>query len=130
MQTPTDREFEVLKILWKKEKTTVREVWNVLRKADPDLAYTTVLSVFQVMEKKGFVAHETVGKAYLYYPLQQKQGTLKALVGNFVSRVFDGAAGEFLLHGIEIGKLSTEELDRLEEQIRKAKQGRQPEQDS
>ncbi len=121
MQIPTDREFEVLKILWEKEKTTVRDVWNVLRKSEPDLAYTTVLSVFQVMEKKGFVAHETVGKAYLYYPLLQRRNTVKSLVRDFVTKVFDGAAGEFLLHGIEIGKLSPEELDALEEQIREKK---------
>ncbi len=121
MQTPTEREFEVLKILWEKEKTTVRDIWNVLRKDEPDLAYTTVLSVFQVMERKGFVAHETVGKAYLYRPLQQRQNTVQSLIRNFVARVFDGAAGEFLLHGIEIGKLSPEELDALEEQIREKK---------
>lgn len=121
MQTPTDREFEVLKILWEKERATVREVWNTMREDDPELAYTTVLSVFQVMEKKGLVDHETVGKAYRYYPLQPRQGTVKSLVRNFVARVFDGAAEEFLLHGIEIERLSPEELDRLEELIRKAR---------
>ncbi len=112
--TPTDREFEILKLLWQRKKTTVREVWNLLRKNDPDLAYTTVLSVFQVMEKKGLVGHEVSGKAYLYHPLQERRKTLRSMIRNFVSRVFDGASGEFLLHGIDAGSLSPEEIDELQ----------------
>ena len=92
---PTEREFEVLKILWNREKTTVRDVWNLLRKGDPELAYTTVLSVFQVMEKKGLVAHETCGKAYLYHPLQPRQKTVLSLMRNFVSKSLTGPPPSF-----------------------------------
>lgn len=114
----------MLKILWQQEKTTVRDVWNHLRKNDPQLAYTSVLSIFQVMEKKGLVSHESRGKTYYYYPLQPRNKTIRSLLTDFVARVFDGASGEFLLHGIETGDLTKDEIDELETVLQKLKKER------
>jgi len=119
--TPTERELEVLKILWEREKTTVRQVWKLMAEQEPELAYTTVLSIFQVMEKKKLVTHETVGKTYHYTPTQPRDKTMQSLTTNFLNRVYDGAVGEFLLHGLEAGKITAGELSELEALIAQAK---------
>jgi len=119
--TPTERELEVLKILWENAKTTVRQVWKVMAEQEPELAYTTVLSIFQVMEKKGLVSHETIGKTYHYTPTQARDKTMQSLTTDFLNRVYDGAVGEFLLHGLEAGKITVEEISELETLIEHAK---------
>lgn len=66
---PTDRELEALKVLWDRDWATVRDIAGALNAAGNDeLAYTTVLSLLQVMEQKGLVAHRRSGKAYVYTP--------------------------------------------------------------
>jgi Fe2+ or Zn2+ uptake regulation protein len=69
-EVPTDRELQALKVLWEREGTTVREVCEAMREQGTDLAYTTVLSLLQVMEQKGMVRHEAAGKTYRYVQLE------------------------------------------------------------
>ena len=73
---PTDRELEALKVLWDRENATVREVWQVLSAADRDLAYTTALSLMQVMEQKGLVGHRVDGKTYVYFSRVERASVL------------------------------------------------------
>ena len=118
---PTERELEVLKILWQREKITVRELWKIMLKKQPELGYTAVLTLLQYMEKKEMVAHEAVGKAYHYYALRKEQETITGMVRRFVNSVFDGAMDAYVAHALENESMSTEELDVLEKKIRSAK---------
>lgn len=118
---PTDRELEALKVLWKRGEATVREVCDELNFAGEPLAYTTVLSLFQVMEQKELVTHRQEGKAYIYRPLVEQKKTFRQIAGNFLERVFDGAVDEYLVHAIEGRRLSAAELDQLEAMIAKAR---------
>ena len=61
--TPTARELEALKVLWRLRRDTVREIYGELETKDGELAYTTALSLLQTMEQKGLVGHESAGKA-------------------------------------------------------------------
>jgi BlaI family transcriptional regulator, penicillinase repressor len=119
--TPTDRELEALKVLWDQETATVRDVWRVLSAADRDLAYTTVLSLMQVMEQKGLVGHRAEGKAYSYFPRVERKSVFRGLASGFLERVFDGAVDEYLVHALQGRRPSDEELDRLEKMIAEAK---------
>ena len=60
---PTERELDLLKILWEEQHATVREIYEALHAQDTQLAYTTVLSLLQTMERKGLVGHAAEGKA-------------------------------------------------------------------
>ena len=118
---PTERELEVLKILWQREKITVRELWKILSKKQAEMGYTAVLTLLQYMEKKEMVAHEAVGKAYHYYALRKEKETITGMVRRFVNSVFDGAVDAYVEHALENESMSAEDLDKLEEKIRAVK---------
>lgn len=120
---PTGRELEALKVLWAREKATVREIYQAMRPRDgeAELAYTTVLSLLQTMEQKGLVAHESAGKAYAYYPLVPRESTFRRLAGGFLDQVFDGALGEYVARAIQSRRPSLQELEELERMIAAAK---------
>lgn len=118
---PTDRELEALKVLWERGEATVRQVFEELNSPDEPLAYTTVLSLMQVMEQKGLVTHRQEGKAYIYLPRVERQKTYRQLAGGFLERVFDGALDEYLVHAIGGKKLSAKDLDQLEAMIESAR---------
>lgn len=118
---PTDRELEALKVLWDKQHATVRDVWRVLSAAEPELAYTTALSLMQVMEQKGLVGHRAEGKAYLYFARVERKNVFQRLASRFLERVFDGAVDEYLVHALQGRRPSDSELDRLEKLIADAK---------
>lgn len=118
---PTDRELEVLKVLWLQENATVQEIRDTLEEDGVKLAYTTVLTILQIMDRKGLVGHKKIGKAYHYFPRLQRDKTFQQLAGGFLDKVFDGAMEEYLLHALESRRLSREELNRLEKMITEAK---------
>ena len=119
---PSDRELEALKILWEQGLRTVREIWERLQAQDQRLAYTTVLSLLQVMEQKALVGHEPVGKAYAYFAKVEPRGDLSH-AGDRVPR--QGVRrGVGRVSGPCVGhrRASAEELERLEQMIAAAKQ--------
>jgi predicted transcriptional regulator len=131
--TPTDRELEALKVLWDRGEATVRDIADAMNAAAPsgskkspkdDLAYTTVLSLLQVMEQKGLVDHRRKGKAYVYLPRVEREPTFRQLAGSFLDKVFDGAVGEYLVHALDAKKLSPAELDELEAMIAAARRNK------
>jgi predicted transcriptional regulator len=118
---PTERELDALKILWKQGLLTVREIWEILRRRDTHLAYTSVLSLLQSMEEKQLVGHQQAGRAYRYYALIEREPTFRGLATRFMETVFDGATTEYVLHALEGRALSRSELEELEQLIVKAK---------
>ena len=114
---PTERELDLLKILWLRERATVREIYEVLHSQDTQLAYTTVLSLLQTMERKGLVGHEAEGKTYHYFAAVEREKTCRDLARSFLDHVFDGAMDEYLVHAMESRRPSHQELDQLEAMI-------------
>ena len=117
MLPPTDRELDALKVLWDRGEATVRDVADAMNSRGADLAYTTVLSLLQVMEQKGLVSHRRDGKAYVYLPLIERESTFRQIAGGFLERVFDGAVDEYLVHALESRALNPEQLDELQAMI-------------
>jgi BlaI family penicillinase repressor len=106
----TDRELDVMSILWKAGSGTVGEVREGL--AD-DLAYTTVLWVLQTLEEKGHVRHEKEGRAYRYYPLVAQEEAGGSALSRIVDKVFHGSAEMLLAQLVEERDLSAPELERM-----------------
>ena len=93
---PTDRELEALKVLWRQGQATVREIYEQIN-AGGTLAYTTVLSLLQVMEQKGLAGHRKQGKTYQYFAKIDREATFRTLAAGFLNRVFEGAVNEYLV---------------------------------
>lgn len=119
---PTERELDLLKILWQRERATVREIFDELQVPDTPLAYTTVLTLLQNMERKGLVGHEQHGKAYLYFAAVKRDGTFRDLAGSFLERVFDGAMSEYVVRALESQAPTEKELDEIEAEIARHRQ--------
>ena len=124
---PTDRELEALKVLWERGEATVRDLADAMNAGakqgrDDELAYTTVLSLLQVMEQKGLVAHRREGKAYVYVPRAERQSTIRRMASSFLEKVFDGAVDEYLVHALESKRLSFDELDQLDAMLASARE--------
>src|SRR3990172_6776585 len=106
----TDRELDVMAVLWEQETATVAEVQRSLT---DELAYTTVLTILRTLEEKGHVAHEEEGRAYRYYALVDREAAGASAVRRLVRKVFRGSPEMLLLHLVSDRKLGAEQLARL-----------------
>ena len=97
-----------MKVVWKLEAATVRDVYEILR-VKRTIAYTTVMTMMKILEEKGYLKKVRVERAYVYRPTRPRQQVLGAMVRDFVDRVFDGAAGGLLLHLARDRRLSKDE---------------------
>ncbi|HKG95159.1 MAG TPA: BlaI/MecI/CopY family transcriptional regulator [Gemmatimonadaceae bacterium] len=106
----TDRELDVMNVLWERGSATVAEVRADL--AD-DLAYTTVLTVLRTLEEKGYVSHIEEGKAHRYAPLVERQAAGQSAVRRLVEKLFRGSPEALLTHLVNDRSLSEDDLRRM-----------------
>jgi predicted transcriptional regulator len=109
---PTPGELEVLKILWRRGPSTVRDVMEVLNRRR-ERAYTSVMSLLNVMTDKKLVRREPQGRAFLYHAAVTKERTLGDVVKDVVGRVFEGSARDLVAHLLNQSECSTQELDEI-----------------
>ena len=112
LQKPTASELEILRVLWARGPSTVREVYQELRERK-SLGYTTVLKLLQIMTAKGSVRRNEEQRAHVYQACQPAMETKRQLVGDVLQRVFEGSASELMLHALEGRRTSQKELDEL-----------------
>jgi predicted transcriptional regulator len=112
----TNLELKLMKVVWQKGKATVREVKNALPRRKP-LAYSTVLTVMRILERKGFLRHDTVERTYLYYPIVTREEVIRSTLRDLTDRLFNGSAELLMVNILEKEKLGLEELQRLKELI-------------
>jgi predicted transcriptional regulator len=108
----SDRELDVMSILWRRGSATVAEVRADLGE---DLAYTSVLSALQALEAKGHVRHEREGKAYRYLAVAPAAEAGRTALDRLLDRVFAGSAERLLAQLVTERELSGEELLRMRE---------------
>jgi predicted transcriptional regulator len=120
---PTDGELDVLKVLWDRGPSTVREVWEVLKVARPR-AYTSVMSLLNVMTEKRLVARQPKGRAFVYRAKSDRARTLRRLVGRLVGRAFEGSTAQLVAHLLDQTQPSNEELDEIRRAIQDYQQQR------
>jgi BlaI family transcriptional regulator, penicillinase repressor len=106
---PTDLELEILKVLWKLDSGTVREVWEVISKRRP-IGYTTVLKMLQIMTDKRMVICDKSEKIHVYQPRKSYRTMAKQITEDLVDRVYDGSAARLMLHALESKRVKPQEL--------------------
>jgi BlaI family penicillinase repressor len=111
-QKPTASELEILRVLWARGPSTVREVYEALRE-QKSLGYTTVLKLLQIMTAKGTVRRNEEQRAHVYEACQPAEETKRQLVDDVLHRVFEGSASELMIHALEGRRTSKKELDEL-----------------
>jgi len=104
-----------MKVVWKLEQATVREVHDALQARRP-VAYTTVMTMMGILEDKGYLEKTVAGRAHLYRSARPRRQVVGAMVKDFVDRVFDGASDALLVHLARDNRL-TEKQRRLVEQL-------------
>jgi BlaI family penicillinase repressor len=115
-EQPTAGELEILKVLWDRGPSTVRDVMQALHEERPR-AYTSVMSLLNVMTDKGLVVREPEGRAFVYRPKVQRERTLRRMVGDLLGRAFEGSAHELVAHLLDQKKPSAAELDEIRRTI-------------
>ena len=115
-ETPTAGELEILKVLWNQGPCTVREVLNELNRERPR-AYTSVMSLLNIMTDKGLVDRKPQGRAFVYEAKRPREKTLGRMVKHLLAGAFEGSASSLVSHVLDQSKPSLEELDEIRRAI-------------
>jgi len=120
---PTDSELSILRVLWQRGPSTVREIQEVLN-AERPTGYTTVLKLLQIMTEKKLVVRDKSRTAHVYRPRVPAENTRQQLVVDLLDRAFEGSADQLVMHALSARDVSREELaeirallDSLEQQV-------------
>ncbi len=116
MNTPerklTDTELEIMHVVWELNGGTVRQVHERLNQQRP-LAYTTVMTMMNILEDKGHLTRRKQGRAFRYQPVRPKAQVISGMVDDFVGRVFAGAATPLVLSLVKDRKISKSDLEEI-----------------
>ncbi len=116
MVNPTDKEIEILKILWEIGEGSVRDVVDRMA-PDRSVHFNTVQTQLRIMDRKGLVQHRREGRTLIYRPVY----TRKQEVSRFLEQVFDGSVNDLVLNMLSAETLNPETLDELEKLIQQAR---------
>ena len=115
--TLTPHELDIMKLVWEREEATVRDVYEALC-ARRRIAYTSVLTMMNVLERKGHLRKRAEGRSFVYQAARPRAQVVRAMVREFVQRVFNGAAEPLLVHLLEDRRLTKAELEALVRRVR------------
>jgi len=113
----TNAELEIMQVVWELDGGTVRQVHEILNQQRP-LAYTTVMTMMNILEDKGHLTRRKEGRAYRYQPVRPKSQVISGMVDDFVGRVFEGAAAPLVVSLVKDKKISKKDLDEIARMIR------------
>ena len=117
----TERELDVMSVLWERGTATVAEVRGQLK---DELAYTTVLTVLQTLEQKGYLRHEEEGKAYRYHPLVGREAAGRTALERMVRKLFRGSPELVLTQLVSDRDVSDESLRRMRKLLNERLRGK------
>ena len=109
---PTQSELEILRVLWSRGPSTVREVLESLNETK-SLGYTGVLKLLQIMTAKGSVRRDESNRAHVYEARRPADQTKRQLASDMLQRVFEGSASQLMMHALAGRKASHEEIEEL-----------------
>lgn len=116
----TAQELEIMKIVWDLKNATVRSVYEALL-ARRKIAYTTVMTMMNILEDKGYLRKTAAERAYVYRAARPKSQVIKAMLSDFVNRVFDGSAEPLLVQLVKDRHLSQSEIEKITRAIQEEK---------
>lgn len=115
----TDGEARLMAVLWARGRATVAEVQTAL-KGRHEVTYSTVQTLLRILEEKGYVAHEKLGRAFVYRPLIDERQARRRALRHIVSRLFENSPSLLVLNVLEDERMTSEELLRLKKLIKEA----------
>lgn len=118
---PTDRELEILQVLWRLGRCSVRDVHDALLESE-EVSFTTVQTMLQVMFDKGLVERELVRRAYWYWPAESQAETQTTLVRSLMERAFGGSAKALVSRALDSRRSTPAELDEIQKLLDAARE--------
>lgn len=115
---PTEKELEILQILWSRGPTAIREVHDALG-GESQNGYTTILKFLQIMHEKGLVTRQKSGKLHLYQAVPTRENTRQEMLDKMISTVFQGSAMHLIMSALGNKKLTKEELQEIRKYLEK-----------
>jgi predicted transcriptional regulator len=120
LPAPSDRELDLLKVMWRLGEAKVRDIHEAVRQ-DGECAFTTVQTLLRIMSTKGLVKKRADGRTDFYTPVY----TLERATSRFVDKLFDGAVEKFVLSMLAAEDVSADEMRDLEKLIAKARKAKE-----
>jgi predicted transcriptional regulator len=120
---PTDAELDILRVLWERGPSTVRQVHEELAEAR-DTGYTTTLKLMQIMAEKGLVTRDESARTHIYAARASQEHTQRQLLNDLVRRAFGGSAAELVLRALSTHRTSESELREIRKLIDEAREER------
>ncbi|CAN5340235.1 BlaI/MecI/CopY family transcriptional regulator [soil metagenome] len=122
---PTDAELGILRVLWQRGPSTVREVFEHIPE-DRRGGYTTVLKFLQIMTGKGLVVRDETERAHVYAAAEPAEKTKRAMVADLIDQLFDGSARALVLEAIDAQHVSAGELAEIRKKIKAREESQRP----
>ena len=119
---PTDAELEILRVLWDRGPSTVRDVYDALSQTKP-IGYTTVLKFMQIMVDKTLVRRNEVQRTHVYEASVPQEQTQRQLVGDLLGRAFNGSASELVMQALSAKRATPQELAKIRELLDEHERG-------
>jgi BlaI family transcriptional regulator, penicillinase repressor len=112
----TERELEIMQIIWDKQEATVRDIQQAL---PPGRHYNTVLTIIRVLERKGHVSHRQEGRGFAYRALAHPEKSRSRALAHLIDSVFGGSSESVVLNMVDAGTLTLDELDEIRRKLKK-----------
>jgi|SRR5579863_8039862 len=122
---PTDSELDILRVLWTRGPSTVRDVHGALER-ERTIGYTTVLKLMQIMTEKGLVDRNERERAHVYRAAIAEEQTQRQLVGHLLERAFGGSATKLMMQALATRNASAQEIRQIREMLKEFERERQP----
>lgn len=119
---PTEKELEILQIMWKNGTVAVKDVHESLG-GEQQNGYTTILKLMQIMHEKGLVTRQKSGKLHLYKAVLTQEHTRQFIIDKMINTVFQGSAMQLVMSTLENKKYSPEELAEIKRYLEKLEGG-------
>jgi BlaI family penicillinase repressor len=121
---PTDAELAILRILWERGPSTVRQVHEVLASRERPTAYTTALKLLQIMTDKGLVRRDESDRSHVYHARLSEDQTQRQLVRDLLDRAFGGSSTKLVMQALSARRATPEELGEIRRLIDARREGR------
>jgi Predicted transcriptional regulator len=116
---PTDAELAILRVLWAKGPSTVRQVAEVMAEGGREIGYTTILKLLQIMTEKRLVVRGETARTHIYAAAYTEDQTQRQMVTDLLDKVFDGSAAKLVMQALASKKTSPEELAEIRKLLKK-----------
>ena len=117
LSRPTDAELQILAVIWGRGGSTVRELYNELKKIRGS-GYNSVLKLVQIMHDKGYVRRDDTVRPQIYYAVLTKQGTHRLLLKDLMDRVFGGSNADMIKHLLQLKKATPQQIAEIKAQLK------------